>query len=631
MRQYIEKNILPKVEKPLRYIGNEWNVVKKDWDKVKLRTVFAFPDIYEVGMSHLGLSIIYHLVNEHPDFLMERVFAPWVDMEEQLKKHNLPLFSLESYKPLHEFEVVAFTLQYEMSFSNILNMLSLGGIPVLSEERGNDDPLVIAGGPCAYNPEPLTDFIDVFVIGEGEEVTIEVMEAIALHREKRNGAMDKEKLLEELVQISGIYVPKFYDVTYQPDGKVLEVKPNHPLAPKVVNKRYLKNLDDAFFPTRPIVPYLEAVHDRAMLEVLRGCTRGCRFCQAGMLYRPVRERDPEVLKKQAERLLRNTGYNEISLTSLSSSDYTCIESVLKDLLDKYGEENIGVSLPSLRVDSFSMNIANQVQRVRKSSLTFAPEAGTQRLRDVINKGVTEENLMEVTEAAFKQGWHHIKLYFMLGLPTETDEDLDGIAQLAYKVLNIGDEIRKEKGGKASQVTISVAGFVPKAHTPFQWEPQVRLSELKRKQQYLRSKIRNRRITYNYHDAELSMVEAIFAKGDRRLGRGLYQAWQNGCKFDSWSQFFNLENWLSSLRQVGLDPEWYAYRELNYTETLPWDHLGTGVKKDYLIKEHQKAMETAVTRDCRFNHCTVCGICQDFDVALDLKGLKKGGRPSENKN
>jgi radical SAM family uncharacterized protein len=627
MRQFIETRILPKVEKPLRYLGDEWNVEKKDWESVRLRTVFAFPDIYEVGMSHLGLSIIYHLVNDREDFLMERVFAPWTDMEEQLRKNNLPLFSLESYKPINEFDVVAFTLQYEMSFSNIINILNLGRVPISCAERTDSDPLVIAGGPCAYNPEPLADFIDVFVIGEGEEVTLEVLEAIARHREARQGKMERDKLLEELVEIKGVYIPKFYTVSYLDDGKIESIKPNHPKAPQVITKRFIKNLDQAYFPTKPIVPYLEVVHDRAVLEVLRGCTRGCRFCQAGMLYRPVRERHPQVLKEQAEKLIRNTGYNEISLTSLSTSDYTCIEPVIKELLDKYSEEGIGVSLPSLRVDSFSMNLAKEVQRVRRSSLTFAPEAGTQRLRDVINKGVTEENLMQVTEAAFREGWHKIKLYFMLGLPTETNEDLDGIAELAYKVLNLGDRIRKEQGsmGPQPQVTISVAGFVPKAHTPFQWVPQARLEQLKEKQQYLKNKIRNRRINYNYHDAQLSYVEAIFAKGDRRLGKALLAAWQKGCKFDGWSQHFKFETWLEAIKQVGLDPEWYAYRELKYDDILPWEHIDMGVKKQYLIKEHQKAMEVMITGDCRFKYCSVCGICQDLDVALDLKGGKPGGR------
>ncbi|KJS82052.1 MAG: Fe-S oxidoreductase [Peptococcaceae bacterium BICA1-8] len=625
MRQLIENKILPKVEKPLRYLGDEWNVEKKDWDSVRLKTVFAFPDIYEIGMSHLGLRIIYHLVNDRKDFLMERTFAPWTDMEEELKKNNLPLFSIESYKPLNEFDVVAFTLQYEMSFSNILNMLDLGRVPVWSSERGNSDPLVIAGGPCAYNPEPLADFIDAFVIGEGEEVTLEVLDIIARHKEARNGQLERDQLLEELIGVPGVYVPKFYQADYLPDGKVKEIQTLHKNAPKTIAKRYMKNLDTAFFPTKPIVPYLEVVHDRAMLEVLRGCTRGCRFCQAGMLYRPVRERHPEVLKEQAEKLIRNTGYNEISLTSLSSSDYTCIEPVIKELLDKYNEEGIGISLPSLRVDSFSMGLANQMQRVRKSSLTFAPEAGTQRLRDVINKGVTEENLMQVSEAAFREGWHKIKLYFMLGLPTETNEDLDGIADLAYKVLVLGDKVRREQGvkGLQPQVTISVAGFVPKAHTPFQWVPQTRLAELQEKQQYLRSKIRNKRVTFNYHDAQLSFIEAIFAKGDRKLGKALFTAWQKGCKFDGWSQHFKYETWLEAIKEVGLDPEWYAYRELDYNDILPWEHINIGVKKQYLIQEHQKAMETAVTGDCRFKDCTVCGICQDFDVALDLKGGKLG--------
>ena len=621
MRKYIEENILPKVEKPLRYLGDEWNVVKKPWADVRLRTVFAFPDIYEVGMSHLGLSIIYNVVNEEPDFLMERVFAPWVDMEEQLKIHNLPLFSLESYKPLYEFDVIGFTLQYEMSFSNILNMLALGKVPLKSEERDDNHPLVIAGGPCAYNPEPLSDFIDAFILGEGEEVTLEVFRVIAENKEQGN--FSREKTLRELAQIKGIYIPKFYDVEYFPDGRIQSISPNVPFASAKISKRFMKNLDEAYFPTKPIVPYLEVVHDRAMLEVLRGCTRGCRFCQAGMLYRPVRERSPEVLKEQAEELLKNTGHNELSLTSLSTSDYTCVEPLIKELLDKYENEGVGISLPSLRVDSFSMGLAQQVQRVRKSSLTFAPEAGTQRLRDVINKGVTEENLMKVARHAFENGWSQIKLYFMIGLPTETNEDLDGIADLAYKVLNLGDEIRKDNGARGPQpkVTISVAGFVPKAHTPFQWEPQVNLEKLKEKQQYLGSKIRNRRITYNYHEAKLSFVEAIFAKGDRRLGKALYRAWEKGCKFDGWSQHFKYETWLEAIRETGLDPEWYAYRTLNYEDILPWEHIDIGVKKQFLSKEHQKALEIATTGDCRFKHCTVCGICQDFDVALDLKGGK----------
>ncbi|MFZ7101840.1 MAG: TIGR03960 family B12-binding radical SAM protein [Peptococcaceae bacterium] len=629
MRQFIEANILPKVEKPLRYLGDEWNVEKKEWSNTRLRTIFAFPDVYEVGMSHLGLSIIYHLVNERADFLMERVFAPWPDMEQQLRMHNIPLFSLESYKPLAEFDVIGFTLQYEMSFSNILNMLDLGKIPLLSRRRNNQDPVVIAGGPCVYNPEPLAEFIDVFVIGEGEEVTLEVMESIARHKEKRQGQLEREVLLEELLEIPGVYVPQFYEAAYLSDGNIKSIKPVNTKAPEKIGKRYLKNLDEAFFPTKPIVPYLEVVHDRAVLEVLRGCTRGCRFCQAGMLYRPVRERTPDLLEEQAEKLLRNTGYNEISLTSLSTSDYTCVEPVITKLLDKYSEEGVGISLPSLRVDSFSMNLANQVQRVRKSSLTFAPEAGTQRLRDVINKGVTEANLLEVTETAFKQGWNKIKLYFMIGLPTETNEDLEGIADLAYKVLNIGDRIRREREvkGPQPQVTISVAGFVPKAHTPFQWYPQTELSELREKQQYLRSKIRSKRINYNYHDADLSFVEAVFAKGDRKLGRALLKAWEKGCKFDGWSQFFKLDVWLEAFQESGLDPQWYAYRALTYEDILPWEHIEMGVKKSYLIQEHRKAMEAAVTGDCRFKHCTLCGVCQDFDVALDLKG----GRPGALKN
>lgn len=618
-RNQIEREILPKVTKPLRYVGNEYNVVKKEWDKVKLRTLFAFPDVYEVGMSHLGLRILYHLVNDQNDYLMERVFAPWTDMEKIMREEELPLFSLESYKPIREFDCIGFTLQYEMSYTNILNMLNLGQIPLRSSERGDQHPLIMAGGPCAYNPEPLADFIDFFVIGEGEEIILEIFDTITRHRENNQGKQIKSSLLNELAQIKGIYVPSLYEPVYDEKGKILDIKSKGKgTAPKVI-KRVVKDLDQAFFPLRPIVPYLEIVHDRIMLEVLRGCTRGCRFCQAGMIYRPVRERSRELLEEQAQKLLESTGYNEISLTSLSTSDYTCVEPLIKTLLDKYQEEKVGVSLPSLRVDSFSMDLAKQVQRVRKSGLTFAPEAGTQRLRDVINKGVTEENLMEVTTAAFSSGWTQIKLYFMMGLPTETFADLDGIADLAYKVLHNGVKILKEQGrNQQPRITISVSSFVPKAHTPFQWEPQDSLELLEEKQQYLKSKIRDRRITYNYHEAKLSMLEAVFAKGGRETGPVLFAAWEKGCKFDSWSEHFRFDIWQEAFAELGLNPVEIANTPKDLEDVLPWDHIDMGITKKYLWLEREKAYETATTGDCRFEQCSVCGICQDLDVAMLLK-------------
>jgi radical SAM family uncharacterized protein len=623
LRQVLEAEILPKVIKPLRYVGNEHNVVKKNWDTVKLRTLFAFPDLYEVGMSHLGLRILYHLVNEQPDYLMERTFAPWTDMEKELRERNIPLFGLESCRPLRDYDCIGFTLQYEMSYTNILNMLDLGGIPLKAEERDDSYPLIMAGGPCAYNPEPLADFFDFFVIGEGEEVILEIFELITRHREARQGCQEKKVLLKELAQIQGVYVPAFYEPLYGEDGKLREIKVKESgVAPRIV-KRVVKDLDEAYFPDKPLVPYMEVVHDRIMLEVLRGCSRGCRFCQAGMIYRPVRERSKEVLSSQAEKLVESTGYNEISLTSLSTSDYTCIEPLLRELLDKYQKESIGVSLPSLRVDSFSMNLAQEVQRVRRTGLTFAPEAGTQRLRDVINKGVTEENLIKVATTAFEAGWSQIKLYFMIGLPTETFEDIEGIAILAKKVLDIGLNITRSQGRhKSPKVTISVSSFVPKAHTPFQWEAQDKLELLKEKQQFLKSKISDKRITYNYHDASLSLLEAVFAKGDRRMGRVLEEAWRQGCKFDSWSEHFRFAAWMQVFEKLGIKVEDIANVPFSYDDVLPWDHIDMGVTKKYLWLEREKAYQTATTGDCRFQHCTVCGICQDLDVAMILR---KGGK------
>jgi radical SAM family uncharacterized protein len=618
-KQILAEEILPHVRKPLRYLGNEYNVVKKDWKAVKLRSLFAFPDVYEVGMSHLGLQILYGLVNEEADYLMERVFAPWSDLEKELRTRGLPLYSLESLRPIADFDCIGFTLQYEMSYTNILNMLDLGKIPLRAEERGDEFPLIMAGGPCAYNPEPLAEFIDLFVLGEGEEVILEIYAVMAKHRAIRQGKQDKEELLKELAQIRGVYVPQFYEDLYDQQGKFLGIKVKEPgVAPSVV-KRVVKDLDQAYFPLRPIVPYLEVVHDRMMLEVLRGCSRGCRFCQAGFLYRPVRERSKEVLLQQGEKLSANTGHNEISLTSLSTSDYTCVEALLRESLNSFQKKKIGVSLPSLRVDSFSVNLAKEVQRVRKTGLTFAPEAGTQRLRDVINKNVTEENLMEVTEAVFREGWLQLKLYFMLGLPTETLADLDGIAALAAQVLHRAQEILREIGSKQRpKITVSVSSFVPKPQTPFQWEPQDSMKVLQEKQKYLGNRIKDKRINYNYHESELSFLEAVFAKGDRRLGAVLYEAWQLGCRFDGWSEHFRYDLWREAFAKTGVVPEEVANKPLTYEDALPWDHLQTGVKKDYLWQEREKAYALTTTGDCRFASCSVCGICQDLDVSMSLK-------------
>lgn len=619
LKDVLEEEILPKVMKPLRYQGNEYNVVKKDWNAVKLRCLFAFPDVYEVGMSHLGLQILYGLVNEQADYLMERVFAPWTDMEKELRTRKIPLFSLESLKPIAAFDCIGFTLQYEMSYTNILNILDLGGIPLQSAERGDEFPLIMAGGPCAYNPEPLADFIDFFVLGEGEEVILEIFQVMAQHRERRQGKQEKKVLLKELAHIEGVYVPAFYEALYTEEGKFKGFRVKEAGIPTRIVKRVIKDLDNAYFPLRPIVPYLEVVHDRMMLEVLRGCTRGCRFCQAGILYRPVRERSEELLLKQAEKLSENTGHNELSLTSLSTSDYTCVEPLLKKVINRFTKENVGVSLPSLRVDSFSVKLAKEVQKVRKTGLTFAPEAGTQRLRDVINKNVTEANIMEVTEAVFREGWTQIKLYFMLGLPTETFADLDGIAELATKVLHRGREVLREIGSKKRpSITISVSSFVPKPHTPFQWEPQDALAVIQEKQQYLRRKIKEKNVVYHYHESEVSFLEAVFAKGDRRLGKTLLEAWQGGCRFDGWSEHFRYEIWRAAFQKTGIVPEKIANESLSYTDALPWDHLAAGVKKEFLWREREKAYQIATTGDCRYNACSACGICQDFDVALFLR-------------
>lgn len=599
----VEK-ILLNVQKPGRYTGGELNSVIKDKDKVDIRFAFCFPDVYEVGMSHLGMKILYSQFNEREDIWCERVFAPWTDMEEQMRKNNIPLYALESGDSLDKFDFIGFTLQYELSFTNILYMLELGNIPLLSKDRHDLFNIVVAGGPCACNPEPLADFIDLFFIGEGEEVDLEVMD---LYKQCRSNGETKQQFLEKAAQIQGVYVPSLYAVEYNDDGTIKSFAPQNN-APAVIKKRIITDLDNLYYPESFVVPSIEIVHDRAMAEIFRGCIRGCRFCQAGFLYRPVREKLPEVIDRQCHMLCNNTGYDEVSLSSLSSSDYTKIGELLGNLTKWSKDENVSISLPSLRVDGFSDEILSKIKTVRKSGLTFAPEAGTQRLRDVINKNVTEEELMSTCSTAFNGGWTTVKLYFMIGLPTETLDDVAGIAQLGQKVVNAYYNAENRQKGKSVKVTLSTASFVPKPFTPFQWFPQDTMDKLKEKQMHLKDSITTKKINYNYHDSSTSFVEAVFARGDRRLCKALLKAHEKGMIFDGWGDFFSLDKWLEVFDECGIDPAFYANRQREFDELLPWDHIDYGVKKSFLIEECKRAYKNETTPNCR-EKCSNCGAAQ----------------------
>lgn len=598
--QKIEK-ILQEVQKPGRYVGGELNSVIKDKNKVDVRYAFCFPDTYEIGMSHLGMKILYSVVNRLDYAWCERVFAPDVDMEEKMRENDIRLWALESGDPLDEFDMLGFTLQYELSYSNILNMLDLAGIPLYSKDRTELAPLVVAGGPCACNGEPIADFIDIFMLGDGEETTVQLVDLIRKH--KKLGS-PKIELLREVAQLKGFYVPAFYDVEYKEDGTIKSVT-NKETAPEKAVKAIVEDMDKVYYPESFVVPSIEVVHDRVTAEIFRGCIRGCRFCQAGFLYRPIREKSPEVVEEQCRTLCKSTGYDEISLCSLSTSDYTGLQPLLTSMLKWTTEENINVALPSLRVDNFSDELMEKLTEVRRSSLTFAPEAGTQRLRDAINKNVTYDDVMKTVNMAFSGGWTAVKLYFMIGLPTETLEDVAGIARLGQQVVDEFYRNPDRPKGKGVQVSISASSFVPKPFTPFQWEPQDTMEQLEEKQKHLYASVTTKKIRISTHLTPTSFLEGVFARGDRRLSKVLELAWKKGCKFDSWDDHFDFDKWMEAFDEAGLDPSFYANRRRDFDEILPWDHLDYGISKKFLMNENKKAHESVTTPHCRIK-CAGCG-------------------------